>query len=386
MKGRLVAAHAARRARVESGEEVVVGVNAFTTTEPSPLTAEGVETVQIVDPAVEAAAVARLDAWKAQRDDAAVRGRAGRAAPRGRDRGQPRARDAGVRPRRRDDRGVVRRAARGVRRVPRPHRGRRRRRRRAASPALAGVREAVAATGAELGVQLRMLVGKPGLDGHSNGAEQIAVRARDAGFEVVYQGIRLTPGADRRGRGGGGRRRRRALDPVRLAPRARPDGPRGPALPPGSTTSPSSSAGSSPTPTRRRCAPRGSPPCSPPRTTTPPRSWRGCSTRSAPRTACPGSSAVRRERDAGARAAARAERGERRAGVDEHVRGLPAHRARPGPGAARRRASGRRGGRRRLRLAPAPRAADRGRGGGRPRSPGVRARGGARARRRHPRG
>ncbi len=58
---------------------------------------------------------------------------------------------------------------------------------------LAAVREAVAATGVELGAHLRMLVGKPGLDGHSNGAEQIAVRARDAGFEVVYQGIRLTP-------------------------------------------------------------------------------------------------------------------------------------------------------------------------------------------------
>ena len=61
------------------------------------------------------------------------------------------------------------------------------------SAELATVREAVAATNAELGVRLRMLVGKPGLDGHSNGAEQIAVRARDAGFEVVYQGIRLTP-------------------------------------------------------------------------------------------------------------------------------------------------------------------------------------------------
>jgi (2R)-ethylmalonyl-CoA mutase len=62
-----------------------------------------------------------------------------------------------------------------------------------ATAELASVREAVAATGAELGTKLRMLVGKPGLDGHSNGAEQIAVRARDAGFEVVYQGIRLTP-------------------------------------------------------------------------------------------------------------------------------------------------------------------------------------------------
>ena len=58
---------------------------------------------------------------------------------------------------------------------------------------LASVRERVRATGAELGGRLRMLVGKPGLDGHSNGAEQVAVRARDAGFEVVYQGIRLTP-------------------------------------------------------------------------------------------------------------------------------------------------------------------------------------------------
>jgi (2R)-ethylmalonyl-CoA mutase len=58
---------------------------------------------------------------------------------------------------------------------------------------LAAVREAVSRTAAELGARLRLLVGKPGLDGHSNGAEQVAVRARDVGFEVVYQGIRLTP-------------------------------------------------------------------------------------------------------------------------------------------------------------------------------------------------
>ncbi len=62
-----------------------------------------------------------------------------------------------------------------------------------AGEALSAVRERVAATNDELGARLRFLVGKPGLDGHSNGAEQIAVRARDAGFEVVYQGIRLTP-------------------------------------------------------------------------------------------------------------------------------------------------------------------------------------------------
>ena len=83
---------------------------------------------------------------------------------------------------------------------------------------LAAVRERVRATGEELGTRLRMLVGKPGLDGHSNGAEQVAVRARDVGFEVVYQGIRLTPGADRGRRGCRRRARRRALGPVRLAP------------------------------------------------------------------------------------------------------------------------------------------------------------------------
>ncbi|HJT03717.1 MAG TPA: cobalamin-dependent protein, partial [Pseudonocardiaceae bacterium] len=59
--------------------------------------------------------------------------------------------------------------------------------------AIARVRDRVRAVGEELGQRLRMLVGKPGLDGHSNGAEQVAVRARDVGFEVIYQGIRLTP-------------------------------------------------------------------------------------------------------------------------------------------------------------------------------------------------
>ena len=193
MKGQLVSAHAARRMRVESGEEIVVGVNAFTSTEPSPLTAEGVVTTQTVDPAVEAEAVARLEAWKAARDADDV--------------------DAALTELRRvattDDSlvpatlacarvGVTTgewagalRAVFGEYRAPTGVSG-------VAgvgpvSDELAAVRDAVASTGAELGVHLRMLVGKPGLDGHSNGAEQIAVRARDAGFEVVYQGIRLTP-------------------------------------------------------------------------------------------------------------------------------------------------------------------------------------------------
>ena len=106
--------------------------------------------------------------------------------------------DAALRPRRRDHRGVGRGAAGGVRRVPGADRGVRRVGGRGAggdaAAAIAAVRERVRATAAELGrPRLRMLVGKPGLDGHSNGAEQIAVRARDVGFEVVYQGIRLTP-------------------------------------------------------------------------------------------------------------------------------------------------------------------------------------------------
>ena len=82
---------------------------------------------------------------------------------------------------------------------------------------LAALRARVAAVAAQVGHPLRLLVGKPGLDGHSNGAEQVAVRAKDAGFEVIYEGIRLTPeqivaSALRRGR-----RRRRPVDPLRLA-------------------------------------------------------------------------------------------------------------------------------------------------------------------------
>ena len=108
-----------------------------------------------------------------------------------------------------------------LRRVPRADRRRRAAESAAASDATAAVRERVHALGQRLGRPLKILVGKPGLDGHSNGAEQIAVRARDVGMEVVYEGIRLTPeeivelGARR------GRARDRALDPLRLARRAR---------------------------------------------------------------------------------------------------------------------------------------------------------------------
>jgi (2R)-ethylmalonyl-CoA mutase len=193
MKGQLVSSHAARRGKVESGEEVVVGVNMFTTTEPNPLTADLEAAIQTVDPAVEAAAIERIAAWRAARDADAVAAALAelRRAARTTENLVPATlacARAGVTTGEwswalREEFGEYR-APTGVSGVVGvgPLTGE-----------LESVRTAVAATNEELGARLRMLVGKPGLDGHSNGAEQIAVRARDAGFEVVYQGIRLTP-------------------------------------------------------------------------------------------------------------------------------------------------------------------------------------------------
>jgi (2R)-ethylmalonyl-CoA mutase len=193
MKGRLVGSHAARRARVESGEDVVVGVNAFTSTEPNPLTADLDAAIQSVDPAVEAEAVERLARWKESRDEAGAQAALDelrRVATTSENLVPATLACARAGVTTGEWSGALRevfgeyRAPTGVAGVV------------GVAPAtseLAAVRDAVAATGTELGVRLRMLVGKPGLDGHSNGAEQIAVRARDAGFEVVYQGIRLTP-------------------------------------------------------------------------------------------------------------------------------------------------------------------------------------------------
>jgi (2R)-ethylmalonyl-CoA mutase len=191
MKQQLVASHAARRARIESGDEVVVGVNAFTESEPNPLTGSGA--IQVVDPAVEQHAVDAVRAWRAGRDPAAVeaalaRLRATAATAENLVPATLACARVGVTTGEwtqalRDVFGEYR-APTGVSGVVGVTE---------ASAELSAVRAAVAATGDELGGRLRLLVGKPGLDGHSNGAEQIAVRARDAGFEVVYQGIRLTP-------------------------------------------------------------------------------------------------------------------------------------------------------------------------------------------------
>ncbi|WP_250281300.1 MULTISPECIES: protein meaA [unclassified Frankia] len=193
MKSELVRSHAARRVRIESGEDVVVGVNAFTTTEPNPLLADLTTAIQTVDPAVEEAARADIAAWRAGRDARAV----DEALQNLRDTAKT---DANLMPATLacarvgvttgEWAGALRevfgeyRAPTGVSAASSVHAG---------GQQLTDVRERVVATGKELGRRLKFLVGKPGLDGHSNGAEQIAVRARDAGFEVVYQGIRLTP-------------------------------------------------------------------------------------------------------------------------------------------------------------------------------------------------
>jgi (2R)-ethylmalonyl-CoA mutase len=195
MKSAMVGAHAQRRGRIESGEEVVVGVNRFTTTEPNPLLTDLDTAIQTVDSAVEEQAQQAIRAWRDARDPQAV------------DEALRRLRDdaktetnlmaasiacarAGVTT---GEWGAALRDTFGEYRAPTGVAGASAAAGPGAAPALAAVRYAVQRTGADLGRRLKMLVGKPGLDGHSNGAEQIAVRARDVGFEVVYQGIRLTP-------------------------------------------------------------------------------------------------------------------------------------------------------------------------------------------------
>ncbi len=193
MKQALVSAHAARRAAIESGEEVIVGVNRFETTETSPLTADLDTAIQAADPEAERAALRSVEEWKAQRDEAGVAQALARLAEDAKtDTNLMEATLAAARAGATTGEwaGTLREVF-GEFRAPTGVTG-------AVGVAeagadLTGVRDRVRETGEALGTRLRLLVGKPGLDGHSNGAEQVAVRARDAGFEVVYQGIRLTP-------------------------------------------------------------------------------------------------------------------------------------------------------------------------------------------------
>ncbi len=200
LKSQLVSSHAERRARIESGEERIIGVNAFEGTEPNPLTADLDTAIQTVDPAVEARVIASLQHWRDTRYQPPFNHpRPCKAleklkeAARGTDNLMEATLEcarAGVTTG--EWAGALRevfgefRAPTGVSSAPVAVTAEE-------GSALSEVRRKVELTAKDLGVgKLRFLVGKPGLDGHSNGAEQIAVRARDAGFEVVYQGIRLT--------------------------------------------------------------------------------------------------------------------------------------------------------------------------------------------------
>ncbi|MFJ7150628.1 protein meaA [Streptomyces sp. NPDC100445] len=201
LKSQLVASHAERRARIESGQEKIIGVNIFEGTEPNPLTADLDTAIQTVDPAVEASVVKSLRHWRDTRYQPPFNHpRPCKALERLKEaaKGTGNLMEATLECARAgvttgEWAGALRevfgeyRAPTGVSSAPVAVTAE-------AGSALAGVRAKVDATAREMGAgKLRFLVGKPGLDGHSNGAEQIAVRARDAGFEVVYQGIRLTP-------------------------------------------------------------------------------------------------------------------------------------------------------------------------------------------------
>ncbi len=190
MKSRLVDSNAERLNRIERNETVVVGVNKFTTGEPSPLMS-GDGGIMVVDPAVEEDQISRLNLWRASRDEAAVAKALTdlrKAAAEGQNVMAPSiaAAKAGV---------TTGEWAAQMRAVFGEYRGPTGVSRSVSNKTegLDDIRAAVDAVSDKLGRRLKFLVGKPGLDGHSNGAEQIAFRARDCGMDIEYEGIRLTP-------------------------------------------------------------------------------------------------------------------------------------------------------------------------------------------------
>ena len=193
MKARLVESHRDRLTRIEAGELKVIGQNCFTETEDSPLTVGDDGGILTPDPEVERERIEALEEWKAGRDSTAVERSLEALAAAARDESANlmpatiEAAKAGV---------TTGEWAEALREVFGPYRGPTGLDGSAAggnAELLAGVRERVSEVGDAIGHRIRILVAKPGLDGHSNGAEQIAVRARDVGMEVIYQGIRLTP-------------------------------------------------------------------------------------------------------------------------------------------------------------------------------------------------
>ena len=195
MKAALVDSHRARLRRIESGEQVVVGQNRFVETEDSPLTADAEGGILVVDPALEAEQVRALQDWRASRDQGAVEQALAKLAEAARDQSGavnlmvPTIAAARVGATTGEWAATLRevfgsyRAPTGVGEASAA----------SADGELSELRAEVSRLQERLGRRPKMLVGKPGLDGHSNGAEQIALRARDAGMDVVYDGIRLTP-------------------------------------------------------------------------------------------------------------------------------------------------------------------------------------------------
>jgi (2R)-ethylmalonyl-CoA mutase len=194
MKSELVASHRERIRRIESGEQVVVGVNRFEETEVSPLTADAQGGILVVDPGVEAEQIEALQQWRVARDEVAVESALTELARVARSNNPGdnlmistiEAARSGA---------TTGEWARTLREVFGAYRG---------PTGISGsipsssddlkeLRDQVAALQEQTGRRPKLLIGKPGLDGHSNGAEQIALRARDAGIEVVYGGIRMTP-------------------------------------------------------------------------------------------------------------------------------------------------------------------------------------------------
>jgi (2R)-ethylmalonyl-CoA mutase len=192
MKTQLVESHRARVGAIERGEQKVIGQNSFTSTEPSPLQQGEDGGILTVDPAIEAQQIAAIEEWRGKRDQAEV------------DAALQALRDAAG-----SDTNIMESTiaaakagvttgewAQALRDVFGEYRAPTGVADAAAAPdddALSDLRDRVEKVSEELGRRIKILVGKPGLDGHSNGAEQIAVRARDAGMDVVYEGIRLTP-------------------------------------------------------------------------------------------------------------------------------------------------------------------------------------------------
>ncbi|MFI5397245.1 MAG: protein meaA [Candidatus Binatia bacterium] len=192
MKRALVASHAERQRRIESGDLSVVGVNTFTEHEPSPLVTGEAETILVVDPEAERRQIERLHAFRASRNNAEVRAALGALADAAKTRtnimpASIRAAYAGVTS---GEWAATLRQVFGEYRAPTGLQGMTFA---GDGGTLAALRARVAAVSKEIGHPIRLLVAKPGLDGHSNGAEQVAVRAKEAGLEVIYEGIRLTP-------------------------------------------------------------------------------------------------------------------------------------------------------------------------------------------------